>query len=795
MYIAHIRSKDKQIQTLAEHTANVAKLCSQSCAKIGLLHLGHLVGLLHDMGKANRRFADYLESRVLEKPCPYGKGSIHHAPVGAIYAYDTWYHPEESYANRWTAQIIAMVVLAHHSGLYDVFDPEKKSPFLNTMERDKEELCYTESVQNFLAEVCNANSLKEEYDQAVQEVEEIYSTIKNLPKKQTESGTETSANTDTDNEEKSILRSLVTRMVLSALIDADRWDSACFDYGMDPFIAFEPPMPKWQQAYTSLENHLSSFSHTSEVDTIRQEISDTCAKAAQTEDKLYRLTVPTGGGKTLSSLRFAIAKAMQDPEIERILYPIPFNTILDQNSQDTHDALGDTLPILEHHGNVSYEDKTDDEIEEHKKLTERWDTKGIIFTSVVQFMNALYRAENTHARRMHHLAHSLLIFDEIQALPKKCTRLFEIAIDFLIHICGCTVILCTATQPCLTFRTVPRDILPDYESYYTRLKRTQWIDETKNKRSNDEAIEKIITMLEKYRAVLMIVNTKKEAAQLYEGVKQAGIPAIHLSTNMYPQHRLQCIQKIKERDPNAKLFCVSTALIEAGINISFPCVIRSLTGLGSIMQAAGRCNRNAELPAGTLGDVYIWDLKDEKLTHLDEIERCADVASGILHKNPEPDSLWSIKKYYENEREEFEKDLSYPVNNIKNNIVSMLGINSKWRPENNTRKLPLCGAYRTAGENFHVIDAVTYSVLVPHKEGEELYHLLSSDLSMEERIRCMQRASRYSISLYKELFQRLLHDEIIFPIRDGEMYVLQKENYNEETGLTVQSEYMDLLQY
>lgn len=794
MYIAHIRSKDKQIQALAEHTENVAKLCSQSCAKIGLPHLGYLIGLLHDMGKANTRFATYLESRVLGKPCPYTKGSIHHAPVGAIYAYETWYRPEESYANRGTAQIIAMVVLAHHSGLYDVFDPEKKSPFLNTMERDKEELCYTESVQNFWDEVCDADALTKEYVQAVQEVAKIYSTIKNLPKKQPESGAGTNTNSDTvtDNEEKSILRSLVTRMVLSALVDADRWDSACFDYGMDPFIAFEPPIPKWQQAYTSLENHLSSFSHTSEVDTIRQEISDTCAKAAQTDAKLYRLTVPTGGGKTLSSLRFAIAKAMQDPEIERILYPIPFNTISDQNAKDTHDALGDTLPILEHHGNVSYEDKTDDEIEEHKKLTERWDTKGIIFTSVVQFMNALYRAENTHARRMHHLAHSLLIFDEIQALPKKCTRLFEIAIDFLIQICGCTVILCTATQPCLTFRTVPRDILPAYESYYTRLKRTQLINETKNERSNEEAIEKIITMVEKYRAVLMIVNTKKEAAQLYEGVKAAGIPAIHLSTNMYPQHRLQCIQKIKERDPNAKLFCVSTALIEAGINISFPCVIRSLTGLGSILQAAGRCNRNAELHAGTLGDVYIWDLKDEKLTHLDEIKECADLARRILNEEPEPDSLWSIKEYYERERKKFANDLSYPISNRNNDLVSLLG---QARPQNDTSRFPLCGAYRTAGENFHVIDAVTYSVLVPHKEGEELYHLLSSDLSMEERIRCMQRAGRYSISLYKELFQRLLHDEIIFPIRDGEMYVLQKENYNEETGLTVQSEYMDLLQY
>lgn len=790
IYIAHIRSADLQVQSLLEHTLHTAQLCSKCSEKIHMKHLGYLIGLLHDMGKANERFSTYIESQIRGKNSPYKKGEIHHAPIGAIYAYETWYHSAEPFANRWTAQMVAMVVLAHHSGLYDVFAWDKTSPFLNTMARDKSELYYTESVQNFLTEVCDAETLAEEYALAVTEVEQICKKIKELPKKQSESDVESGID-----DEKSVLRSLVTRMLLSCLVDADRWDSACFEYATDPFSTFEPPMPDWQQAYVNLEKHLSSFSHASEIDTIRQEISDTCAEAAKTNGRLYRLTVPTGGGKTLSSLRFALIKAIQDPKLERILLPIPFNTILDQNANDTEEALANAVPILEHHGNVSYEDKTDDEIKEYKKLTERWDTREIIFTSIVQFMNALYRTENTNARRMHHLAHSLLIFDEVQAIPKTCTRLFEIAIDFLTHICDCTVILCTATQPSLTFRVPSQDILPEYERYYTQLKRTQIIDETKTPRSNEEAIERILELIEQYGAVLMIVNTKKEAAQLYEGVKAAGIPSIHLSTNMYPQHRLQCIQKIKERDPPAKLFCVSTALIEAGINISFPCVIRSLTGLGSILQAAGRCNRNAELPTGTLGDVYIWKLKDERLTHLEEIETCAGVTEGILHKYPEPDSLQAMEKYSKNEREEFAKVLSYPYpkKGGNNNLVSMLGVNECLRPDEVPLKLPLCGAYRTAGENFHVIDAVTYSVLVPCEEGEELYHLLSSDLSMEERIRCMRRAGRYSISIYKEAFMRLLHDEIVFPIRDGEMYVLQKENYNEETGLTMKQEYMDLL--
>lgn len=787
MQIAHIRSTDKQIQSLSEHTWNTAKLCSQNCKKIHLENTGYLVGLLHDMGKANHQFETYLQDSVLHGKGA-AKGSIHHAPVGAIYAYETWFHVEDTLAKRRTAQILTMVVLAHHSGLPDVFSLDKSSPFLRSMARDKTELCYTESVQNFLTEICDAETLQDYYTKAVAEVEKFCAQMKGLPKKPQEQ-----TDMKLPDPEKSVFYTLLARMVLSCLVDADRWDSACFAYAVSPFEHFEPATPDWQQAYQNLDKHISSFSHSSAIDAIRQEISDACAEAAKTPDKLYRLTVPTGGGKTLASLRFALLKAIQEPTIERIFYCIPYNTVLDQNAKDIQEAVGDTVPILEHHGNVSYDTMSDTEIEAHEKLTERWDSRGIILTSIVQFMNAIYRAENTAARRMHHLSRSIFIFDEIQALPKSCTKLFEIAIDFLIHFCGSTVVLCTATQPSMVFRTTPQDILPDHGTYYTRLKRTRLIDVSRTPISNTEAIEQLVTMVDKYRAVLMIVNTKKEAAQLYEGVKQAGIPAVHLSTNMYPKHRLGQLQKIKNRDPDAKLFCVSTALIEAGINISFPCVIRSLTGLGSILQAAGRCNRHAELPEGTLGDVYIWKLADEKLTHLEEIEACAGIAGGILYNNPEPDSLRSIEKYYENERKYFEKKLSYPIRDGTRNLVSLLGQNEIARPKEIAENLPMCGAYRTAGENFHVIDAVTYSVLVPCDEGEELYRLLSSELSMEDRIRYMRQAGKYSISIYQGAFRHLVQDGIVFPIRDGEMYVLQKEYYNQETGLTLQKTYMDLL--
>ncbi|MDO4175822.1 MAG: DEAD/DEAH box helicase family protein, partial [Eubacteriales bacterium] len=223
---------------------------------------------------------------------------------------------------------------------------------------------------------------------------------------------------------------MLTRFLLSVLIDADRWDSACFEYGRDS-MKQSNPVPDWAQLSKRYEAYAKeTFTGTGELDRKRQEISDLCVEKADGRTGIYRLSVPTGGGKTFASLRYAMKHAKQNGQ-QHIFYIIPYNTILDQNAKDIREALAQYEGILEHHSNVMVmqEDDKEEELLRYKQLTERWDS-DIILTSMVQFLNALFRKENTNARRMHRLTNAVLIFDEIQALPRHCKGLFERRLPF-----------------------------------------------------------------------------------------------------------------------------------------------------------------------------------------------------------------------------------------------------------------------------------------------------------------------------------------------------------------------------
>lgn len=228
-----------------------------------------------------------------------------------------------------------------------------------------------------------------------------------------------------------------------------------------------------------------------------------------------RLTVPTGGGKTLSSLRFALGHAARG--MERIFYVIPFNTILDQNARDIREALDGYDGILEHHGNVVVEDEG--ERMHYRRLTERWDSR-IILTSMVQFLNALYRRENTNARRMHRLTRSVIVFDEIQALPRRCKVLFERAVNFLVLNCGCTVLLCTATQMEFDNIVMPNgnELMGDEKELsrlYDALTRVRWNPELRAGLTNADAARKLQNLMRSHGSVLAIVNTKAVAWDVY----------------------------------------------------------------------------------------------------------------------------------------------------------------------------------------------------------------------------------------------------------------------------------------
>ena len=404
---------------------------------------------------------------------------------------------------------------------------------------------------------------------------------------------------------------MLTRLLLSILIDADRYDSTCFEYGI-PSVYIEQ-QPDWAALLLRFDDFRRRELDTSgDIGRIRAAVSDQCFKHAAENSGVYTLSVPTGGGKTFSSLRYALKHASLYNK-RRIFYIIPYNTILDQNAQDIRHALSDYPSILEHHCDVVT--LSQNEAETHHRLTERWNS-DIILTSLVQFLNACFGASNTDARRLHSLTDSVLIFDEIQSLPAHCKTLFERTITFLSVCCGATVVLCTATQPQLELSCPSAELMSDYDGLFRDMRRVSYIPQLDRPMHNSEAAAKLAEML-KSHSVLTIVNTKPAAHDIYtktaamlseSGMRPvfadisstpeqlsalarqngpADILCIHLSTSLCPAHRKLLLRWVKLwLREKARVFCISTSLIEAGINVSFPVVVRSLAGLPSIVQAA-----------------------------------------------------------------------------------------------------------------------------------------------------------------------------------------------------------------
>lgn len=791
--LAHVNRENGRIQTLKEHAENVAYLCGRFAAPLHLEKTAYLIGLLHDMGKATTAFQDYLHSE--------GKRSPHyHAPAGAIYAYERWFAGNVSQDRQITAQTIALCIYGHHTGLMDCVDSEFTLHFQKQMQQDKRVLHYDAAVVYFTENVTAAGELDKLFDAACTEIE----CFSSLPKN------------------KAFYNGLTVRLLLSMLVDADRYDTACFEFAEDALR--QPPAPEWGKLLAQLNMYTeASFTACTPIGQSRAQIARLCADASARVPGVYRLTVPTGGGKTLSSLRFALGHASLHG-MERIFYVIPFNTILDQNARDIRKALGGYDGILEHHANVVIDDE--DERVQYRRLTERWDSR-IILTSMVQYLNALYRCENTNARRMHNLTRSVVIFDEIQALPRSCKVLFERAVNFLVYCCGCTVLLCSATQMELGGITMSPDseLMGDattLSKLYDDFSRVHWIPDLDLPLTNEAAAAKLCGLLDSHGGVLAIVNTRAVAwdvfnqavsllkernlrpievdctlnedavTQLARNSTEEEVLCIHLSTQLCPRHRLAYIDFMKAwLYGGGRVLCVSTALIEAGINISFPAVVRSLVSIPSIVQAGGRCNRNMERETG---DVFIWEFGEERLKHLPEIDN-GKSCTRSLAREYEGDFDWlckpeGIQKYFEKEYEYTKEKEKYCCKH--GNLVDLFGVNRAF--SNGTKDLyPLKQAFHTAGSIFQVIDENTRAVIVPYGDGKTIINELLSASDMKRRSLLLTRAQQFSVNVYTEMMDRLEKEDAVFPVGDTGAIALKSEYYDAERGLNLKGREMDAM--
>ncbi|MDO4279405.1 MAG: CRISPR-associated helicase Cas3', partial [Lachnoclostridium edouardi] len=564
----------------------------------------------------------------------------------------------------------------------------------------------------------------------------------------------------------------------------------------------------WEEALLHLEQKLQKIKAdqklVSPLNRIRDEISARCKEAAYEKATRYRLAVPTGAGKTLSSFRFALTKAAECG-MRHIFYIAPFRSILEQNTADIIDAIGNEKWLLEHHGEVILEDQEESLRYEH--LIENWDDVPIIATSAVQFFNTFLKEKKRNLRRFHALCNSVIILDEVQAFPPKVMALFNLSVNFLTEICGSVVVLCTATQPLTeaiaknkmmktTLMTQPLSV---YEPYFRRVTYKDCTNGGNQQWSIEEAAEFIRDKADSEKQVLAIFNTKSAAKNVYDKLKgRINGELFHLSTSMCAAHRNNVLKSIKKALKNGNsVTCISTQIVEAGWDVSFQCVIRSMAGLDNLIQAAGRCNRNG---IGKTGTVYLIQMNDtaEKVTSLPEIRKAQQAMRQVLnyyYKKPEHygerlDSEKIIERYYTAYLMD-QSNFCYPVKELQTDIVDLLSDNKMFqRPR--TYGPYLRQAFQSAGQAFSLIEEKGgIDVVVPYGDAVLLLSQLDKIMGSEERIQLMRKLQRYIVNVSDYILKKIGSD-VVFQREDG-ILVLDCRYYDGETGVQQKPEEMVFL--
>jgi CRISPR-associated endonuclease/helicase Cas3 len=524
----------------------------------------------------------------------------------------------------------------------------------------------------------------------------------------------------------------------------------------------------------------------------------------------YLLTVPTGGGKTLASLRFALNHAAKW-SMDRIIYVSPYTSIIDQNAKVVRNILEPcgtefASVVLEHHSNLTPLRQT----WKSKVLCENWDSP-IVFTTAVQVLEALFGSGTRAVRRMHQMANSVLIFDEIQTLPVRCVHLFNNAVNFLVEQCGSSVVLCTATQPLLhrvdSSKGAIRirenaEIMPDVPALFAQIIRYQTYDRRKpGGWEHPEAAQLAIDETRRAGSCLVVVNTKREALSIFKECKssEAEIATYHLSTSMCPAHRMTILRCLKKRLAAGKsAMCVSTQLIESGVDISFGSVIRALAGLDSLAQAAGRCNRHGE---SEMGRVHVINLKGELPKALGEIRAAQEAFQRVLDENPgsgkdrildlsDPRLIEQYFHYYFFDRR---KLMDYPVGPDQaerdDTLLNMLAENrlavAGCKPR---ASIYLRQAFKAAAEAFLPIDANTRGVIVPYmRRGNAVIAELCTAYELEKQFLFLKRAQQFTVNVFPHVLDNLQRAHAIHEVQEGTgILYLEEKYYNSDFGLNVE---------
>lgn len=793
-YLAHLTKENgtRKEQSLTEHCNCTAKYACESIGNVNLYHTIYLAGILHDMGKAKREFCEYLEAAY--KGDEVQRGSVNHTFTGVIWLLETYHTAESTKWERLTSEIIGYAVGSHH-GLFDCTDLDGKNGFLHRLHKDKTELCYDEAVRNYFAQVTERSVVDEHFHKAVQEVEQFFSSAK---ERYVTGG-------------KVFFQiSMLVRLALSAVIYGDRRDTSRF---MSMQNEWEESETQWEEWRKYFEKKKAAFDSDTPLNQVRNDISRQCLEAAQRPEGIYRLNVPTGAGKTLCTLRMALAHGEKYKK-RRIIFIIPLLSVLDQNVKVIREYIPEQEKILEHHSNVIREKTSKEEADFGEFLGESWNYPVVVST-MVQLLNILFSQETSAVGRMQALCNSILVIDEVQSLPRKMTVMFNMAMNFLQQYCNTTIVLSSATQPCFEELKWPLhlsenpDLVKLKPEQLQVFRRAQIIDYTDPYGMDwDECVNFCKERMEQCVSLLFVCNTKTEARILSEKLQKLAEnekwDLFHLSTAMCQEHRMEELEKLKEKLTQVqkgfsqktlvrKLICVSTQLIEAGVDLSFQNVVRVLAGVDNLAQTAGRCNRSNEY--GEEGRVYLVHLKNENLDMLQEIKNAQDSTRRVLkHEWNEEETLIGEQKtraFYRYLFEATEKEIRYPADDCGERIylADLLSNKNKSAENKENKTYVLHQPFQTIGRKFEVFDQMTIDVVIPYGQGEKLIEQLENlqrgwfDPKKYREI--LQKMKKYTVSIYGWQKEKLEEAGMLYSILDGRVWILNKKAYDDRFGLTV----------
>ncbi len=715
-------------QLLEDHLAGVASRAGAFASPFGSSAWARLAGLLHDVGKSRIAFQNYLKFVNEMEDAKYDASDHSHSGAGAAWA--------TAHLGK-LGRIFAYLIAGHHSGLADWANgstPNGSISVRMSAEGDGLPVLGEKDVADFV-------SLHEqEWKEAMQSCRPPWRF----------------ALGDV---------SFWIRMLYSCLVDADFLDTESF---CSPAVVENrhvyPALSALSELFFAALDEKQRKASDTPVNRIRAEIREDCEKAAALDPGLFSLTVPTGGGKTLSGTAFAFRHAMAHG-LKRIIYVIPYTSIIEQTADVLRGILGDEN-VVEHHSNLD----PDKETQSSRLASENWDAPVVVTTSV-QFFESLYACKPSRCRKLHNLAQSVVVLDEVQLLPPELITPCTEAIKQLAEHYGVSVVLSTATQPALPGLENVREIISPERDLYGRLKRVniEFPEEWTVRRSWED----VASELSEHEKVLCVVNTRADCLDLFGCLPEEG--RVHLSASMCGAHRAKVIADIKRRlSSPGPLRVVSTQLVEAGVDIDFPVVYRAFAGLSSIVQTAGRCNREGGLADG-LGKVVVFMPPKESPRGLLRFGEYAteDVISRQGFSVDDPAVYPEFfKAFYER------------VDNHGEELLDLLTKDAR----------DFQFQFREATAKFRMIDdKASAAVVVRYGESESLIRTLSI-LGVKRDI--MRKLQRYTVAVPHRALERLVRCGLVTlvggaPDGSGGVYVQEDSTlYSNESGLDIKRELM-----